>query len=117
MVKIQRIRNNLLFNELHFEILNRCRYTYAHKISKGLEATWASVITLLKEFEELQLIRRVKQGRVFMLDLTPKGEALCQCYSSLMIPLKKEINDINQVFAAGLTDEDKIEKAEEIKHG
>jgi len=111
-VRLVAIRKNLLFNELHFTILSRCNYTYAHKISKGLDATWTSVVTILREFEELQLIKRIKQGRVYMIDLTPLGKELVSFYNTAFLPLTKQVNDINDVVSHNIRTQDDIDKME-----
>jgi len=115
MVILKKIRNNILVNEMHFDILSKCQYTYAHKLSKQVTATWSSTITILKEFEELGLIYKFKQGRVFIIDLTDKGKTLIKFYQESLKPLIKSANDVNDVVNANLIDEDKIKQAEAME--
>lgn len=111
-IHLKKIRNNILINEMHFDILSKCTYTYAHKLSKQVTATWSSTITILKEFQELGLIYKFKQGRVFIIDLTDKGKELIKFYHEYLKPLIIKVRDINDVVKANLIDEDKIKEQE-----
>ncbi len=71
----------LLFNKLHFSILCRCNYTYANKICKEISGNWSTVSPLLNNFFERGLIRKVKQGRHFIVELTDKGKIFVDFYN------------------------------------
>lgn len=82
-------RGNLLFNDLHFYLLSQCNYNYAHKISKTTTATWNSVSRILKEFESLGLIKKTKQGRSNILELTDLGKDLVKFYQEKLCKIRE----------------------------
>ena len=94
---LRKIRNNLLFNESHFEILKNCNYSYANKISKSVNLTWSYISEILNCYEYLGLIKRIKQGRIMIIDLTDDGKKLVAIYHQLYIPLKDKIREFKPI--------------------
>jgi len=95
---LRKIRNNLLFNESHFEILKNCNYSYANKITKSVKMTWCYVGEILNCYEYLGLIKRFKQGRILIIDLTDEGKKLISVYQQYYLPIKKKIEEFKPIL-------------------
>lgn len=88
------IPSNFLFNDLHFEILEKCNYSYAQKINKQIDCTWKTCYDIIKLLEFYKLIKKTRQGRIDLLDLTEKGKIVIKFYQETLKPLR-EIKEEN----------------------
>lgn len=54
-----------------------------------MDATWTTVILVIRELESLGLVKMTKQGRSNIIDLTTSGKELVKIHQNVLVPLRE----------------------------
>ncbi|MFH0875270.1 MAG: winged helix DNA-binding protein [archaeon] len=61
---------------------------YASSLAKTIDCTYSHVVKILQEMEKAQLIEFDKKGRLKLLKLTKKGDAVAESIDKIRMTLK-----------------------------
>lgn len=58
------------------ELKNASSEVYASVLAKQIDCTYSHVVKILQEMQKAELVNFRKEGRLKLLDLTPKGKEI-----------------------------------------
>lgn len=65
------------------ELKNANSQVYASVLAKQIDCTYSHVVKILQEMQKADLINFKKEGRLKLLELTPKGKDIAQNIESI----------------------------------